>query len=39
VNTATIRRYLRVVTTTSAGFTSATFVVGVNKNSVAGVSF
>lgn len=39
VNTATIRRYLRAVTTTSAGFTSAAFSVVVNKNPIAGVAF
>jgi hypothetical protein len=38
-NTATIRRYLRAVTTTSAGFTSATFSVVVHKNEIAGVVF
>jgi hypothetical protein len=30
--TATVRRYLRIATTTSAGFTSCTFAVAVNKN-------
>lgn len=30
--TATVRRYVRAVTTTSGGFTSATFVVAVNVN-------
>lgn len=38
-NTATIRRYLRAVTVTSGGFTSATFAVAINKNPVAGVLF
>lgn len=38
-NTATIRRYLRVATTTSGGFTSATFVVAINKNPIAGEAF
>ncbi len=38
-NTATIRRYLRVATTTSAGFTSLAFAVGINKNTTAGVAF
>jgi hypothetical protein len=33
--TATIRRYLRVVTVTSAGFTSVGFAVMINKNRVA----
>jgi hypothetical protein len=31
---ATVRRYLRIATTTSGGFTSVTFAVGVNKNNV-----
>jgi hypothetical protein len=35
-NTATIRRYLRAVTTTSGGFTSATFSVMVSRNQIAG---
>jgi hypothetical protein len=35
-NTATIRRYLRVITTTSAGFTSASFMVHLTKNEIAG---
>ncbi len=35
--TATVRRYLRVATTTSAGFTSATFGVVVVKNGVSTV--
>lgn len=38
-NTATIRRYLRVATTTSGGFTSASFVVAINKNPIASVVF
>jgi hypothetical protein len=38
-NTATIRRYLRVATTTSGGLTSVTFSVVINKNPIAGVSF
>ncbi|MCG6493440.1 hypothetical protein [Kitasatospora sp. A2-31] len=38
-NTATIRRYLRAVTTTSGGVTSVTFAVHVTKNDVAGVVF
>ncbi|MGH3381364.1 MAG: hypothetical protein ACRDP6_42195 [Actinoallomurus sp.] len=38
-NTATIRRYLRVATTTSAGVTSVTFSVVVHKNEIAGVVF
>jgi hypothetical protein len=38
-NTATIRQYVRAVTTTSAGFTSATFSVVLNKNKIAGVVF
>jgi hypothetical protein len=38
-NTATIRRYVRAVTTTSAGFTTATFAVAVIANPIAGVSF
>lgn len=37
--TATIRQYLRVATTTSAGFTSLAFAVSINKNPVAGVAF
>lgn len=35
-NTTTIRRYLRVITTTSGGFTTVTFAVVINKNPVAG---
>lgn len=38
-NTTTIRRYLRVITSTTGGFTSATFAVIINKNPVAGVTF
>lgn len=38
-NTATIRRYVRVITTTSAGFTSAQFAVHFTKNEIAGVVF
>jgi len=38
-NTATIRRYLRAVTTTSGGFSSLQFGVIVNRNPVAGVTF
>lgn len=38
-NTATIRRYLRAVTTTSAGFTSVSFAVMVVKNATAGIVF
>lgn len=38
-NTATIRRYLRAVTVTSAGFTSATFAVTVVRNQIAGQVF
>jgi hypothetical protein len=38
-NTATIRRYLRAATTTSAGFTSCTFAVHVTKNELAGQVF
>lgn len=38
-NTATIRRYLRAVTTTSAGFTSLTFSVMVCRNQIAGQTF
>jgi autotransporter adhesin len=39
VNTATIRRYVRVVTTTVGGFTSAKFAVAVIANPIAGVTF
>lgn len=38
-NNATVRRYLRVITTTSGGFTSAAFAVMVSRNPVAGVVF
>jgi hypothetical protein len=38
-NNATIRRYVRVATTTSGGFTSATFAVVLNRNPIAGVAF
>lgn len=38
-NAATIRRYLRAVTTTSGGFTSVTFSVMVNRNQIAGQVF
>lgn len=38
-NTATVRRYLRAVTVTTGGFTSATFAVVINKNECAGVTF
>jgi len=38
-NAATIRRYLRIATTTSAGFTSLTFNVIVVKNATAGIVF
>jgi len=38
-NNATIRRYLRVATTTSGGFTSATFAVMLTRNQVAGQVF
>jgi len=38
-NTATIRRYLRAVTTTSGGFSSATFAVVLVRNSIAGQVF
>ena len=38
-NTATIRRYLRAVTVTSGGFTSATFAVAVVRNPIAGQVF
>jgi hypothetical protein len=39
VNTTTIRRYVRVITTTSGGFTSCSFVCAIVKNLVAGVVF
>lgn len=38
-NTATIRRYVRVVTTTTGGFTSLAFAVNFVKNQVANVQF
>lgn len=38
-NAVTIRRYLRVATTTSAGFTSATFAVVVIRNPIANQQF
>jgi hypothetical protein len=38
-NTSTVRRYLRAVTVTTGGFTSATFAVVINKNECAGVAF
>jgi hypothetical protein len=38
-NTATIRRYVRAVTTTSAGFTNVKFAVHLTKNEIAGVVF
>lgn len=38
-NTTTVNRYLRAITTTSGGFTSATFAVAINRNPVAGVVF
>lgn len=38
-NTATVRRYLRVATTTSGGFTNLKFAVTFCRNQVAGVSF
>jgi hypothetical protein len=38
-NTATVRRYVRVATTTTGGFTSLTFSVVVVKNEVEGVVF
>ncbi|MFJ4624226.1 hypothetical protein [Streptomyces sp. NPDC088812] len=38
-NTATIRRYVRAVTTTTGGFTSLAFAVNVIKNENAGVTF
>lgn len=39
VNTATVRRYLRVATTTTGGFTSLSFAVNVIKNEVEDVVF
>lgn len=38
-NTATLRRYVRAITSTSGGFTSITFGVVLNRNPVAAVSF
>jgi hypothetical protein len=38
-NTATIRRYVRVITTTTGGFTSCAFAVMVVKNELAGQVF
>lgn len=38
-NTATIRRYVRAVTVTTAGFTSLAFAVVIVKNEIAGVVF
>lgn len=38
-NTATIRRYLRATVSTSAGFTSLAFAVGIEKNSTGGITF
>jgi hypothetical protein len=38
-NTATIRRYVRAITTTSAGVTSVTFAVHLTKNEIGGVVF
>ena len=38
-NSTTVNRYLKVVTTTSGGFTSASFAVVFNRNPVAGVVF
>ncbi|MFC4609723.1 hypothetical protein ACFO9E_18160 [Streptomyces maoxianensis] len=38
-NTATVRRYVRVATSTTGGFSSISFVVVINKNAVAGVKF
>jgi hypothetical protein len=38
-NATTVNRFLRAATVTSGGFTSATFAVAVNRNSVANVSF
>lgn len=38
-NTATVRRYLRATVSTSAGFTSLAFAVGIDKNQTAGVLF
>jgi hypothetical protein len=38
-NTATVRRYVRAITTTTGGFTSATFAVVLVKNEIAGQVF
>lgn len=38
-NTSTIRRYVRAVTVTTGGFTSAAFAVAVVKNDTAGILF
>ncbi|MFF5842115.1 hypothetical protein ACFY74_11680 [Streptomyces massasporeus] len=38
-NTATIRRYVRVATVTTGGFSSLAFAVNVIKNEIAGVTF
>jgi hypothetical protein len=38
-NTATIRRYVRAITTTSGGVTAVTFAVHLTRNEVAGVVF
>lgn len=38
-NTATVRRYIRVVTVTTGGFTSVSFACAINKNLVANVVF
>jgi hypothetical protein len=38
-NDATVRRYVRAVTTTTGGFTTATFAVVLCKNQCAGVTF
>ena len=38
-NTATVRRYIRAVTVTTGGFTSVTFAVMINKNTIAGQVF
>ncbi|MFD5564528.1 hypothetical protein [Kitasatospora griseola] len=38
-NTATIRRYVRAVTTSTGGFTSVRFAVHLTKNEIAGVIF
>lgn len=38
-NTATIREFVRAVSVTTGGFTSLSFAVAINKNTVAGVAF